>query len=566
MPINFRNSFVLKKIAQEIKDSENSERKSVSLKQFEVFMDRMDSYVKRYLTDFYNEEDIKSLPVISSINLCKRIIKQEASIYKRAPMRTFLNVSEEQAKVLEQVYSDMDIDSMLQKSNEYFKLQAQNNIQILPYDGELRIRVLMNHHFDVVPNPEMPEEAEAYILSGFNKRMTIPSVDWKSDGQNQTTADQDDWANGQRVFVLWSETDNFLFNEDGNIIGELSDNPIQTMPFVDISPAKDYEFFVRQGQSVTDFTIQFNAALTDMSQIVRMQGFAQAYMIGPQDMMPTSIKVGPAITVKMPVNPSQPEVRPEFGFAQPNADIDGSMKYLESLVALFLSSRGIDPKTISATGDGKQFTSALERLLSMIEKFEASRSDFSIYEKAEKQIFKIVKAYLNTYSGTDVLKYNIAQLSDAADVKVYFEEPEMLETESEKLAEIEKKLDLGLISTIEAIMEDREISEEMAIEIKKKIITEPSLMEQIANGQLGTAATNTLNGAQVTALVDIITKVAAKALPAASAISVIQSSFGLSRETSEEIVSSAENFNPEYVSATLRKETEVQNKETKVNS
>lgn len=479
MPRNYANPLIIKKLVDEIEAPENKARREQSLKQFEIFMDRMEPFVSRYLEIFYNENDIKSLPLISSINLARRIVKQEASIYKCAPTRTFTGVSEEQKAVLEQVYKDMCFDQMMQKSNEYFKLQNQNNIQIVIRDQKLAMRVLLNHHFDVVPELESPEYADAYILSGLNKSFMLPALESSnddgtqsmSDGYNEVIADMDDYQ-GVKMYVLWSDIFNFLFTESGQVVGGYTPNPIGIKPFVDISPAKDFEFFVRQGQSVTDFTVQFNAALTDMSQIVRLQGFAQAYMIAEQDMMPQSMKIGPAICVKLPMNADKPEVRPEFGFAQPNADLEGSMKYLESLMALFLSSRGLDPKTISANGDAHQYTSGMERLLAMVEKFEATRSDFNIYMNAEKQCFKIIKAYLNTYSGTDVLKYKIAPLGEDADVEVMYEEPEMIETEMDKINLLKEKLDLGLMSKVEAIMEDREIPKEEAEKVAQEIDAE----------------------------------------------------------------------------------------------
>lgn len=469
MPVNYLNELVTKKLADEIGGAENVERKNISLKQFEVYMDRMLPYVKYYLEQFYNEEDIKSVPVISSINLARRITNQEASIYNCPPERTFIGVSEDQAKVLKQIYADMEVDAMMKKSNVYYKLQSQNNIQVLPIKGKLRMRVLLNHHFDVVPDSNMPEVADAYILSGYDKAIRLPMLNEISDGENQVIAEVDDYKQGLQLYSLWSDDFNFIFNSFGKIISVETANPIGIKPFIDVAPAKDFEFFVRQGSSVTDFTIQFNAALTDMSQIVRMQGFAQAYMIASEDMMPVSLKVGPMIAIKMPVNPNQPEVRPEFGFAQPSADISGSMGYLESLIALFLSSRGIDPKSVTTKGDASTYTSGMERLLAMIEKFEASRTDFAIYENAEKKLFDIVKAYVNTYAGTDVLQYSIAPISESAAVEIKFEEPEMVETEMDKLTEIEKKLDLGLISKVEAIAEDRDIPVEEAQKIKDQM-------------------------------------------------------------------------------------------------
>ena len=148
------------------------------------------------------------------------------------------------------------------------------------------------------------------------------------------------------------------------------------------------------------------------------------------------------------------------------------MGFIESLVALFLTSRGIDPKSVTTNKDVQTYTSGMERLLAMIEKFEASRSDFDIYKSAETNIFEIVKAYVNTYAGTDVLQYNMSPIPESAYVEVTFEKPEMIETEMDKLAEIEKKLDLGLITKAEAIAEDREIELDEAKKIKEEIDSE----------------------------------------------------------------------------------------------
>jgi len=472
MPINYSNPNVLKKITEEIGSYENLERKQLSLKQFEVYMDRMLPFVKQHLQCFYGADDVGSLPIVSSINLSKRIVNQEAKVYSTPPVRTFTGVSEEQAFFLEALYEEMNVNAMMQKSNQYFKLQAQNTVQILPIMGELKMRVLLNHQFDVVPSEVMPEIADAYILTGYDKSLRLPqinSLNPNADNMNQMIADSDDYKSSTKVSVLWSKDFNFIFNEKGSVIGEVTPNPINILPFLDIAPAKDFEFFVRDGSSVTEFTIQFNSALTDMSQIVRMQGFAQAYMIAAETMMPTSLKIGPLIAVKMPINPNQPEIRPEFGFAQPNADISGSMGYLESLIALFLSSRGIDPKTVSGKGEATTYSSGMERLLSMISAFDVARSDFTIYENAEKKMFEIIKAYLNTYSGTDVLNYNVPLIPEGAGIEIKYHSPEMIKTDEDKLNIIERKLDLGLISKIDAIAEDRGIDREEALKVKQEI-------------------------------------------------------------------------------------------------
>ena len=202
-----------------------------------------------------------------------------------------------------------------------------------------------------------------------------------------------------------------------------------------------------------------------------MQGFAQAYLKGPENLIPENLQIGPNMIVRLVVDPNNP-VDTEFGFANPNSDIQGSIAFIEMLLSNFLTSRGLDPKLVSGKGESVSYASGIERLLAMFEKFDASRSDLSTYEQVEKQIFKIVVRYLNVMAGS-VLNYNVSPISEDADVIVEFQKPEMVQSESDKLDNIAKKKELGLISEVDAIQEyhglDREQAEEKKAEIDQEM-------------------------------------------------------------------------------------------------
>lgn len=458
MPFNYLDLDVRAAIIDNIDSNENKSRKNISVKQKEVYSDNLLPYVREYLRGFYTTQAFNELPIIASVNLSSRIVNQEASLYKECPDRQFIGVSDEQAQALAKIYDDMMFDSKMLKSNRYFRLQGQNDIYIVPSSGKLEMRVLLNHHFDVVPNPDNPNEAEAYILSTYDKSLFLPRFEQDSqDNVNQIIGDYDDYKSTLKRYVFWSNNFNFITDKNGSIIsGENVENPLGgLMPFVDISPDKDFEFWFKNGQSVADFTVQFNAALTDIGQVVRMQGFAQGVLTGDADLMPNNIQVGPMFLMRLPSNPNS-TISPDFKFVSPNADIEGSLKYLETLLSNYLSSRGISPKLVTGNADSDKFSSGIERLLAMVDLFEASKSDIALYRWSEKRLFKIIAAYINTYGGTDVLpEYNLGIIPDDADVEVSFHRPEMIQTESDKLDIIQKKFDLGLITPIEAIMDDR---------------------------------------------------------------------------------------------------------------
>lgn len=460
MPFNYLDANVRKSIISEINGQENSKRRKDSDKQKEIYSDNILPFVKEYLEGFYSADAFKELPIIASINLAKRIVNQEASLYKECPKRTFTGVTEDQSKALLKIYEDMMFDSKMLKSNRYFRLQSQNDIYVIPLNGKLEMRVLLNHNFDVIPNPDDPNNAEAYILSTYDKALYLPRQSEDDDGSNQKIADFDDYKSTLKRYVFWSKDFNFIMDDQGMIKSDITQiaNPLEgILPFVDIAPDKDFQFWVNQGQSVTDFTVQFNSTMTDIGQVVRMQGFAQGVLTGDADSLKgQNIQIGPMFVLKLPTNP-QSTTQPDFKFVSPNADIQGSLKFLEVLMSNYLSSKGLSPNVVTGRGEADKFTSGLDRLLAMVELFEASKTDISLYKNAEKKLFKIIAKYINIYGGTDVLPdYKLGKIPDDADVEVMFERPQLIQSEMDKLGIIEKKIELGLIDQVGAVMIDND--------------------------------------------------------------------------------------------------------------
>ena len=452
----------IQRLIQEIEGTESKERKAVSLAETEIYNDEIYPHVEAYLRKFYSQKTINEMPFMACVNLAKRIVDQEASLYRMSPVRTFDGLSESNLATIQQVYQDMKVDQMMLRSNRMFKLQSQNHFQVLPYKNKLMMRVLLNHHIDAIPDPANPEIALGYVISGFDKSFLYNNVR-RTDATNQKIADRDDYKDGTKKYSLWTEQINTVVNTQGQPQTEETENPLGLIPIIEVSTYKDFEYWVRRGTAVTDFTIQFNATMSDVAHIVRMQGFAQAFLISSSDAMPDNIQIGPNFVLKLPVDPNNP-VAPQFGFANPNPDLQGSLKFPETLLSSFLSSRGLSPKLVSGSGEGDKYTSGLDRLLSMIERFEASQYDIEVYKNAEMQLLKVVIAYLNTYAGKqDGLQYSWTNVNpESVSMTVKFSEPQMIMSESEKLDAIRSKKELMLLSDLDAVKEYYGLTDEQA--------------------------------------------------------------------------------------------------------
>ena len=469
--LNLLNENIRSQIIEETESSENIQRKKASFNQYEIYRDRILQQVKSFLEGFYSKATIDNTPIVASVNLAKRIVDKEASLYCRDPERTFYNVTPDQEALLKQVYEDMKIDTIMNRLNKHFKLQDQAHLYIVPRAGKLKLTPLLAHQLDVIPMSADQEIGEVYMINGYDRVLGNSKVSDYGDSTNELIADEDDYQAARKAIAVWSPVFNFIMNEEGDVYpAESYENPLKgVVPFVDIHSAKDGEYWVRNGSSLTDFTIQYNASLTDLGNIVRLQGFGQAWLKAPSTLIPDNLQIGPNFILRLPIDPNNP-VATDFGYANANPDLQGSLAYIEGLLSSFLTSRGVDPKVVNTKGDSTKYSSGIERLLAMVEQFEASEQDSEIFEDAEQKIFKIVVAYLETYGGTPVLpKYPKVTFSKDAFVDVDFEKPQALQSDAEKLANIQTRLDMGLLSKVEAIAKDRDIDIDQAKIIKKEI-------------------------------------------------------------------------------------------------
>lgn len=470
-----------KSIIDKIESNSNLGRKSASYRASEIYNNRIRSYVIEELRQQFNESSVREIPIISSVNIARRVVNQLACIYKDAPVREWTEVSDEQKEVVDLVYKDMMANKKLNLANKFFKNHDQCLVQIVPKDGKLIMRVLAPHHYDVITAPDDPEKAIAYIISAYDNYSELLE-DSKNPGsatsyQSMHAQNNENYKNDKAIaaqdrenkrYLIWTVDESIICDGNGNIVGEVTPNPLRQfgiMPFVEIHAEKEFEYWVRAQNNFANFTVEFNASMSSVAQVVKLQGFSQAILRGPAEMLPENIQIGPNHILKLPVDPNA-GIDTDFAFANPGSDINGSLKYLETLLTTFLSSNGIDPKTVSMSGEGQTYTSGLERLLAMIEKVGASREDYDTFERAEEQVWNLIRAWLNVLSNSETLnqKYRTSQISLESEVKIEYAAPEMVKSDMEELDVIAREIELGISSPIQAIMQRENLSQEQAEE------------------------------------------------------------------------------------------------------
>lgn len=484
------------KLIEQIASSENVKRKALSLRQSEIYGDYLFNHVWDNIAGRFSPETARQMPVTANINLARRIVKAEASIYKEEPQRTFSELSEEQHDVVERIYEDMMANSKFMRSNEAFKLQQQNHVMIVPKDGKLIMRVLKNHHIDKIDDLDDPEQAAGYVIHNFDRQFFSQNrkreneqhshghfnqyTNQRNDSINQVIGDEDDWKSEDNRYLVWTKDLNFIMNGKGEILTESTENPIKGyLPIVDISQEKDFTYWVNQGDAIVDATIDINVTYSDIGHIVQNQGFAQAYMIAESTALPNNIQIGPNSIIHLPLDMNSQQ-RPEFGYAQPGSDINGALQYANDKLMAFLTSRGLDPDTVATNANAGVSASGIQEFLRMMKHFKASKEDYDTYYAAERSIYEIIKQWHNALSGTNLLlpKYKTSVLPESSELFVKFAGPELLQTEQEKLDVWASKIENGLASRVDALMAIEGISRDEAIERISQIDADESLEKE----------------------------------------------------------------------------------------
>lgn len=458
---------------QEIVGNENRARREEHFKRMEVYNERQAQYIIEKLKEEFSAKTVSDMRKITSINLTKRIIHEQASIYRSEPERSFSETDEEKSQEIERAYQDFRVDEQLKRANRLFKLHGQCAIKVFPKNGKLIPYALSPHQYDVIPDPDDPTKAMAYVISTMDRRLFLKDYGIPSEEQNignslnEKIADVDDYL-GQMQFIWWTKDTHFTTNSSGEIISEVVDNPIGELPFIEIAGEREFEFWVRAGSDVVNFALDFGKILSDHFNIVRLQGYSQAVIVSEK--APDSFVVGPNHILHLKQDPDAAK-DPSFSFVTPSPDLAAAIDSLEMFIRLFLSSRGISTKTIAARESGESFSSGLERLLAMLEKFEASADDISIFRWVEDMYYGLFKKWQTASANNDLIddKYKVRNIDPESEVEVMYHEPEMIQTQAEIEDSQIKLLEQGLTSRKKAIAAIHGVSEEMAEQFIEEI-------------------------------------------------------------------------------------------------
>lgn len=511
-------------------DQKNQRRKDDAFKAYECLKDKTINYVMELLCKQFDLSTVQEMQyAMSNISILRKVIDKLAKVYSNGAKRTMKN--ETDTKAIEAASEYLKMNSAMKKANKYFRTFKNTLAYVRPMkNGEaydIRVEIKPPFSYDAVENPDNPELPLAIVLSDYiptrkplyalgdaavaGRQMPavreLHQINMPIQQTMPTTgimgaAGQDE---DKREYIWWSEHYHLTTNAKGEIInnedGEVG-NPIEELPFVNFAGEQDGCFWAEGGSDLVTTGIGINVALTNIEHIGNTQGYGQLYMTGKD--LPKSVKTGPNHCVQLE-QADKDEPTPTIGFLNSGAPIGDLKSIIEMKVALMLTTNNLSTSGFATSlSGGKDFASGIALMIDKSESVEDVKEQSEAFVQNEPLVWVLFYKWLDAYRSAGKLTDEAKALKTVKKpetVQLAFPSPAPLVSETDELAAIEKRKELGLNTMLELIMrDDPSLTEEEAQAKLDKIKAEKEANMQDAMGatdpNADPNATGDMNGNQ----------------------------------------------------------------------
>lgn len=517
-----------KDLAKYIEDKKHYLSRNAQL--FDIYEGNLKPYVDKILRETLSQQyysKIKSR--IYPINILRRLIDKMSKAYSQSPIR---EASEEQyQEVVEAYEKTFLLNQRMNTADEFKNLFRGYALEPFVHEGMPQLRVLPFDRFLVKSDD---------ILNPLKVTHFLKHIGKKKDSKDRTLD----------VWFVYTKDEFMAMDQEGNLLKEYmveneGVNPFGFIPFF-YSGCSQYNLLPIQDTDTLELAKLLPVQLTDLAGAIMFQCFSIVYGI---DVDSENMVMSPNAFWSFKSD-LQSDKTPEIGTLKPEADIDKVMGFIKETFATWLETKGIRVGSLGST-DGLSSASGVSKMIDEMDTFESVKRSIEGFKSDEYRFWQLIKNIHNKWIEFGEIQ-GVRPLPDDFEVFTEFKDPTPMLDRSTEIDNAIKQLDAGLISERTALKNlypdwteediDRELkeSEEMfgtlsATETRDH--TEDNEVDgasEILDGVSTQVAKDlTLNGAQVTSLVEVVQQVAQGLLPRESGVQIIMRAFTMSRENAE---------------------------------
>ena len=459
MNLDLTDINVVSQIIGDIEGTEERNRKTQNFDSWQIYSGNVKPYVK----DVIRSTRSKSYDgyTISDISYSKLITDTKSKAYKEQPLRIIPGSDKTKNERLSEIYQEgcairqmpfFDTITNLHKHSLFW-------VNNLDHNHKYQFMALQGYEYSVVRNKDTGE-LDAVILNYGNLDITTNAG--SGDGIDNLIAEsQADSSAQSKIYAMWSKDNYVIVRVETVSVTTISgekikksvtfvtqkenpsmENVLGIIPFVFLSQemAIDYPTM----SPLKEQTITANQQMSEYLTAANIQGTGQLVFKFPIkfENMFKKITTGLLSAIKLPQSENPDDAKTEVDYINPSPDLSGMNDATTSYVKQVLNEHGI--KNTSAVGsEGQDFSSGLQMAIANSSVQDIIEANQNLYVDVERQMFDIIKAW-EDFRGNSVFK-------EDDELNVVFKKPKVMISDAEVLANIEKRLSLGLLEKWEAL-------------------------------------------------------------------------------------------------------------------
>ena len=534
--VSLTNIDLIKALVREIEKEQD--RLDFNEQLFNLLENDMMTPLKAKLQDDLTVMWQQALKRVAPINLFRRLVDKLAVIYQQDPWREVTDGTEQDKELLSWYERGLNINDKMNFNDEYYSAFDYSLLQITQSDGKPFVRTIPNHHFLVFSTDPTDHTKVDIVMLLMGKDLDDNYIFWLYSNDEFIIADTG--MGGRLRPDLMAR-----FEIDGT-------NPYGTLPFVYVNRSQNLVMPKIQKDNL-QMSLLIPILWTDLNFAVKFQAFSIIYGIDIND---EGLTFDPNVFWKFFSDPATDKT-PQIGSIKPQVDIAQVIPMIGSQFSMWLNSKGIKP---GAVGDLniESFASGISKMIDEMDTIQVRKRHVSQYTVAEGELWDKIFNFMHPFWVSQGMVENTHQMSVDATVITHFQPQIPLADRGDLVRDLKDEVEAGFTTTKRAIkalnphMTEAEIDElQDEIDQDEMIVVEesgenelPDTDKEVEVRASGTTAAGvdvqvdpaqSLNGAQVTSLLQIVEQVSLGTLPKDSGKAIAKTSFNLSDDQLNDI-------------------------------
>ncbi len=355
----------------------------------------------QYISSRFDLEAFSEVPPYEA-NITKKFINKMSRIYTVGADR---NINDK--------YNDLAVlkDSKMKHIERMTRLIGTIATRIMYVDGEMP-------YFDYQPiyyfHPFFEDDPFRPVA------LTYPLMHYSTDASNTDNAQ----------YIHWNNTEYIIFDEEGVILDQ-KEHGYDTLPFVFTHREHQCDnFYVDGANDIVNANEHINITMTEMQLGLRFQMFGQPVVSGAD--LGNRQRFGSDVILELPEEAT-------YDIKSPSGDIEKVIENVKFQMELVAQNNHL---YVQFAQDGGETPSGIALKIKDLERFEDYQDDLALWTQYEHEMYQIERKIAQSF--------NIA-MPEA--LKLDFNEPEYPMTVQDQIALDMHRLNLGLISKAELMVE-----------------------------------------------------------------------------------------------------------------